>query len=242
MTRGNPTRAVQVRDRLHALIAGRGLRPGDRLPSENELVDLFDVGRTSVREAFKLLEQEGLIQSRHGDGRYLTAQPSLDRPLTRLEGVTDMLASRGLTGENTVLGLAAAEPDRQQRELLRLPAGEAVVRLERLRRHGDDALLYSIDLFPRSLIARPLDEVDWTGSLFALFAEHGHAVAYAVTQVRAVTLGPAQAERVGAAESGGAWLLLTQTHHDSAGRPLLHSHDYHRGDDFSFHLVRRRNG
>jgi GntR family transcriptional regulator len=240
VTRRTPTLAIQVRDRLHALIVEQGLRPGDRLPSESELIALFDVGRTSIREAFKLLEQEGLIQARHGDGRYLTAQPSLDRPLTRLEGVTEMLASRGYPADDTVLDVAVAEPDRHQRELLQLTSGEAVVRLERLRRHRDDALLYSIDLFPRSLIGRPLDEVDWTGSLFQLLTEHGHNIAYAVTQVRAVTLTTAQAERIGTSESGGAWLLLIQTHHDSAGRPLLYSQDYHRGTDFSFHLVRRR--
>ncbi|MEV6157993.1 GntR family transcriptional regulator [Nonomuraea sp. NPDC052129] len=240
MTRRHPTLAIQVRDRLHALIVEQGLRPGDRLPSENELITLFDVGRTSIREAFKLLEQEGLIQSRHGDGRYLTSQPSLDRPLTRLEGVTEMLASRGYTGVNTVLDIAATEPDRNQRELLQLPGSEAIVRLERLRRYQDDALLYSIDLFPRSLIGRPLDEVDWTGSLFQLLTEYGHNIAYAITQVRAVTLSQTQAERIGSLEADGAWLLLIQTHHDSAGRPLLYSQDYHRGTDFSFHLVRHR--
>jgi len=239
MPRRHPTLAVQVRDRLRTLIVEEELRPGDRLPSENELIARFAVGRTSVREALKLLEQEGLIQARHGDGRYLTSQPSLDRPLTRLEGVTEMLASRGYTGDNRVLGIAVLEPDGRQRETLRLAAGQAVVRLERLRRHEDDVLLYSIDLFPRSLIPRPLDEVDWTGSLFELLAEYGHTIAYAVTRVRAVTLTGDQAARVGE-ESGGAWLALLQTHHDSGGRALLSSEDYHRGTDFAFHLVRRR--
>ncbi|MEU3169236.1 GntR family transcriptional regulator [Streptosporangium sp. NPDC006930] len=240
MTPRPHTLAVRIRDRLRLLIVEQGLRPGDKLPSENELMNLFDAGRTSIREAFKLLEQEGVIQARHGDGRYLTAQPSLDRPLTRLEGVTEMLASRGFTADDTVLDVASVEPDRHQREVLRLAPGETIVRLERLRRHRDDALLYSIDLFPRRLVRLPLDEVDWSGSLFQLLTEHGHTIAYAVTQVRAVTLDSAQAERIGGTEAGGAWLLLIQTHHDSAGRPLLFSQDYHRGTDFSFHLVRRR--
>ncbi|WP_344977249.1 GntR family transcriptional regulator [Streptosporangium fragile] len=240
MTRRHRTLAVQVRDRLRTLVVEEGLRPGDKLPSENDLIARFNVGRTSVREALKLLEQEGLIQTRHGDGRYLTSQPSLDRPLTRLEGVTEMLASRGYKGDNTVLGVSVLEPDSRQREILRLSAGQAIVRLERLRRHEHDVLLYSIDFFSRSLIPRPLDEVDWTGSLFQLFTEHGHTIAYAVTHVRAVTLTDEQAARVGREESGGAWLALLQTHHDSGGQPLLYSEDYHRGTDFAFHLVRRR--
>ena len=233
------TLAVQLRDQIRDLVVAEGLNPGDKLPSENDLIARFGVGRTTVREALKLLEQDGVVQTRQGDGRYLTAQPGLDRPLTRLEGVTEMLASRDLAVHNTVLDIALIEPDEEQRRQLRLAAGEALVRLERRRQHRDDALLYSIDLFPRSLVPQPLSEVDWTGSLFALLSDHGHPVAYALTQVRAVTLDRKLARRLGQPATV-AWLLLAQTHHDSAGRPLLYSEDYHRGTDFSFHLVRRR--
>ncbi|GAA0947850.1 GntR family transcriptional regulator [Nonomuraea longicatena] len=240
MGRQHRTLAVQVRDQLRTMVAQEGLGPGDRLPSENDLIALFGVGRTSIREALKLLEQEGLIQARHGDGRYLTSQPSLERPLTRLAGTTDMLAERGYGASTVVLDLAVKEPTRRQLDLLRLSPGDTVVRLERLRRRDGDVLVHSTDLFPRALIPFPLGEVDWTGSLLEVLAAYDHVVEYAVTQVRAVTLADEQAARLGADAGEGAWLMLTQTHHDSSGRPLLHSVDCHRGSDFAFHLVRRR--
>lgn len=52
-----------VAERLLALISSRHLGPGDPVPSERELVDLYRVGRSSVREALRMLETQGVIRS-----------------------------------------------------------------------------------------------------------------------------------------------------------------------------------
>lgn len=52
-----------VAERLLALISSRRLGPGDAIPSERELVDLYGVGRSSVREALRMLESQGAIQT-----------------------------------------------------------------------------------------------------------------------------------------------------------------------------------
>jgi GntR family transcriptional repressor for pyruvate dehydrogenase complex len=55
---------VQIED---AILDGR-LTPGDRLPSERELADTFDVSRASVREALRVLEMFGVVVARRGSG------------------------------------------------------------------------------------------------------------------------------------------------------------------------------
>lgn len=52
-----------VAERLLALISSRHLGPGDPVPSERELVDLYRVGRSSVREALRMLESQGVIRA-----------------------------------------------------------------------------------------------------------------------------------------------------------------------------------
>lgn len=59
--------ADEVRDRLLALIRGGELRPGDRLPSERDLMERFGVGRPAVREALQSLGSAGLIEINHGE-------------------------------------------------------------------------------------------------------------------------------------------------------------------------------
>ncbi len=48
------------------------LRPGDRLPSERGLIDILDISRPSLREAFRALSMLGVIDTRHGGGAYIT--------------------------------------------------------------------------------------------------------------------------------------------------------------------------
>jgi GntR family transcriptional regulator, transcriptional repressor for pyruvate dehydrogenase complex len=61
-----------VAERLLALISDRRLKPGDPLPTERELTQRYGVGRSSVREALRMLESKGLIRS-GGSGAFAVA-------------------------------------------------------------------------------------------------------------------------------------------------------------------------
>jgi GntR family transcriptional regulator, transcriptional repressor for pyruvate dehydrogenase complex len=62
-----------VAERLTEQIGARRLRPGDLLPPERELVSSYGVGRSSVREALRMLESRGLIVGR-GNGTFAVAE------------------------------------------------------------------------------------------------------------------------------------------------------------------------
>ncbi|MCK1981749.1 GntR family transcriptional regulator [Peribacillus simplex] len=53
------------------MIEADSLLPGDKIPSERELSDRFNVGRSSVREALRALELLGLIETRRGEGTFI---------------------------------------------------------------------------------------------------------------------------------------------------------------------------
>ncbi len=59
------------------------LKSGDQLPGERELSEVFQVSRSSVREALRTLETQGFLESRQGDGTYIASKPveSLVSPL-----------------------------------------------------------------------------------------------------------------------------------------------------------------
>lgn len=61
-----------VAESLLALISERHLKPGDTLPTERELMQHYGVGRSSVREALRMLESKGLI-SAGGSGAFAVA-------------------------------------------------------------------------------------------------------------------------------------------------------------------------
>lgn len=73
----------QLIARFKQLISEGKLLPGSRLPSERELARRFDVNRTTLRHALKMLEMMGVVSQRVGDGTYLNSGTSilLDEPL-----------------------------------------------------------------------------------------------------------------------------------------------------------------
>ena len=66
----------QVADQLATEIRRGGLAPGDKLPTEAQLVAQFGVSRTVVREAVSRLKSLGLVDSRQGSGVFVQASAS----------------------------------------------------------------------------------------------------------------------------------------------------------------------
>ncbi|MGI8479054.1 MAG: FadR/GntR family transcriptional regulator [Gaiellaceae bacterium] len=71
-----PRLSDQVAEKLLETILERGLKPGDRLPSERELGEQFQVSRTVIREATRALVAKGIIDVRSGTGLTVTAVDS----------------------------------------------------------------------------------------------------------------------------------------------------------------------
>ncbi|GJL82684.1 MAG: transcriptional regulator [marine bacterium B5-7] len=90
-----------ISEQLKEFIRDGTLKPGERLPSERELVDQLGVSRPSVREALLKLEAKGLVQTRQGGGTYVSdvLAPSIVNPLADLmkdnpEAISDVLECR----------------------------------------------------------------------------------------------------------------------------------------------------
>jgi GntR family transcriptional repressor for pyruvate dehydrogenase complex len=73
----------KIVDEIKELITQGSLKWGDQLPTERELSETFKVSRTCVREAFRILEFQGFLESRPGNGTYVAnnAIDSLVQPL-----------------------------------------------------------------------------------------------------------------------------------------------------------------
>lgn len=63
-------------NQIRAVIESGDLEPGDRLPTEQDLSQDLDVSRSSIREALRVLEAEGLIEVRRGSGAFVAPRTS----------------------------------------------------------------------------------------------------------------------------------------------------------------------
>lgn len=128
---------VQVAGQLRALILGRQLLPGERLPAEAELSAKFGVSRSTTREALRLLAAEKLIETRRGvtGGTFVTHPDPHDIEIA-LSTAVNMAANVGLLTQDDVFEvwqftqpvaarLAARRRTAEQIEMLRRLAASA---------------------------------------------------------------------------------------------------------------------
>ena len=121
-------------------IASGALSPGDKLPTESQLMVTLDVSRTVIREAISRLQANKVIETRHGIGSFVLDPPrerlGIDMvPATTLHDVLSVLELR-ISLETECAGLAAqrAQPD----DLSHIRA--ALDAIEATRRHGLDSI------------------------------------------------------------------------------------------------------
>ena len=72
----------KLSEELLNYIRSENLKPGDRLPNESILAKKMGVGRSSIREAMKLLASRNIVTIRQGSGTYISQTPGMvDDPL-----------------------------------------------------------------------------------------------------------------------------------------------------------------
>ena len=230
----------QVRDGILELLRKEEYTAGRYIPSEQELADLFEASRATVREALKGLVQAGLLDCRHGKGYFVISREAVfHKPITQLQSVTDMMADMGYTVENRIVSVSEEMPSQQVRRELQLDDIQSILRLERVRCSRNEPLIYSIDFFPRMLIPGSWQELDWSGSLINMFDERCQIqIASSRATIRAKKLSADLCSKIGIAEST-AWLCMEQLNVTKTGKPVLFSQDYHRGENFEFYVTRR---
>src|SRR4051794_35724970 len=77
--------ADQVMRHLRGQIASGKFAVGDRLPSEPQLMKQLGVGRTSIREAVRVLAHQGILEVRQGSGTFVRAASSSGNIVERLQ-------------------------------------------------------------------------------------------------------------------------------------------------------------
>ena len=67
----------QIKQTIKNRIINKVYKPGEKIPSENELADEFRVNRLTVRQAIFQLVQEGFLSTKRGSGTFVTRNEAL---------------------------------------------------------------------------------------------------------------------------------------------------------------------
>ena len=123
---------VKVYSRLKNEI-NKGTYPvGEILPKECELEKIYQVSRTTVRNAVKMLVQEGLVEVRQGSGTRVLNHKAIQN-YNKVTSVTESLMKKGYRVTTSDMMIDIISADKQLADELEIPEGTSVARIQRLQ-------------------------------------------------------------------------------------------------------------
>lgn len=159
-----------VAESLLEKIRGGELKPRQRIPSENELCELYGVGRNTVRHALADLTARGYLRTIQGVGTFVT-EPVVSKTAEYLLGFTQEMQMQGKAVSSRVLEarLISADPFLARR--LGIQLGAEVVYLARLRFMDGEPTAIERAHLPHELCPGILSNDFSKASLYQVLAE-----------------------------------------------------------------------
>lgn len=204
------------------------LYPGDRVPSERELMARFAVSRTTVRQAIEALERDGLVERRHGSGTFVAERRVTSR--LHLASFSEDMARRGLVPTTQLLSAACIGADDDLATALALSPGAPVAHLERLRSADGRAMAYEVGDYPLTRLPGLL-EADLTGSVYDLLRRRYRRPPEGGQQLLWAQSASSALARVLEVEPGAALLVFQRTSL-SRGEPIERTTSWYRADRY----------
>lgn len=230
----------QLQQILHGEIGD--LRPGDRLPGEHELCELFDVSRSVVRQALGELEKEGLVRRRKGHGTFVAPRMAPDFRIQELRGTYEQVVARGGQIHSLVRRLQVEPCPRPIATELAVPEDTAVTLLDRLRYVDGRVWVATTTYIPQKLCPDLVKHDMSDKSLYGLLEnDYGVRIAYGRRWTEASLATPSLGEAL-EIEEGAPVLMISGTSYTADSTPVEHFISYYSGDRLRFEVVLSRSG
>jgi len=223
----------QIYEDLLAMIRQGEFSEGDRFPSDTELVGTFKVSRGTIREAVKLLIQQGFLVREQGKGTFVTYQ-KITQDSDKLVGFTEVMSQHGLKPSARIIEKKIVDPAPYIANIMNLGKSEKVVRVIRVR-YGDKEPLIIERSFFRYNLFRPIIDMDLeTNSIFELLYRHTTTrLGYAMQRIEAIAAGQSEHKLLNV-ELGTPLLLMKRFIQAKDGSYFQYSEDVYRSDRITF--------
>lgn len=234
LDRHNPVPLYQqLCDILVAKIHSGELAPGEQLPSENDLINLYGVSRFVVRQTLTSLVRQGLIFTEQGRGSFV-GSPKIIKPLDILQSYQSGMKKTGIDVDVRVISKTIVPAPQNIAEKLQVKAGEKVLLLERIAYHNDA---------PLNLLTSYLAMGTWGKDKLLLFNggslyEHlnkvcGIQLSRSLSDIEVIFAGESESVKLNVAR-GTVLIQISGVSFESGGLPVEHSRVVYPGSMFGF--------
>jgi len=233
---------IQLAEALEKQILSGEFKAGDKLYSENELCQKFNVSRITVRQSFQILESKGLIYTVHGKGTFVKMQ-TFSQNLPQIVSFREMLSLKKLDGSTQIHSFATGVRNEVAEQHLQASRGTQLYNLNLTAYVQDTPVAFYQSFFQPELgekvhkFANNMIEKDVPFTTYDAYSSLDITLDRVEQTIMAVNADEELAMRLKLPQNT-ALILLESVFFDSADKPVEYKIGHYRSDVYSFHLKR----
>jgi GntR family transcriptional regulator len=232
MTRNIPI-YIQIHDEIKKKIEDGQWKIGERLPSERDLSELFDVSRMTLRQAIQTLSDEGILDKRVGAGTFVASK----RVVEKMSGPTsfsEIMESQGRVPSSKTIAYYVTSPTQSEIQNLKISEGSKVVRMERIRYADNIPICFEVATIPEELVNQ-FSKEDITSKFYQTLEKKGFKLGGSEHTISA-TIANEQISDFLSIKRGSAILRLRQISYFENRLPFEYVRTQYAGSRFEFFM------
>jgi len=231
----------QLENILREKLKSGEYRPGDHFPTEDQLVQSYQVSRITVRQALASLEKDGLINRKRGRGTLVAENHTKLEPM-KLTGTIGDIIAMGIKTKTKIINFGFVHSPKKVAESLKVGEEDQVLRIERIRLIKGLPVSYTISYIPSDL-GKKISIKDLTIQPILNILEKKCKVKIARGfQIIEATLADSRIASFLDVMTGAPLLKMERTVFDINNRPVEYILIFYRSDRYHYtvDLVRKR--
>lgn len=221
-----------------------GLFPrGGKLPSENELSEMLNVSRATVRSALKQLESDGVIFTRRGYGSFVNYGTSVGMRMNiaHARGFFNLIMDSGHVPSIASASVEERVAPKEVARSLLLEENERVLQIRRLFLGDGEPAFYVCEYIPKRYLVKDIDVNQLPESIYGIARSYcKHRIAYSNTIIQVAASTEALADMMHI-KNRPAVLELKEVHFSDGNVPIVYSDVYVNDELIHFQVRRREN-
>jgi len=211
------------------------IKPGNAIPTERELIQIYGISRITVRRAIQELEKRGYVRREQGRGTFV-APPRIQRGVARLTSFSKEITARGMKPASRLLALRQKPATGRVARQLRVEEGRLIWFVERLRLADSEPIALNLSYLRLPAdVALTVSELEEEVSLWKLLEKKGIALAEADKTIEAIAADEWQADLLQVKENAPL-LLVEGIVYSGDGTPIEFSQVIGRADRYKYYL------
>lgn len=229
----------QLEQVIQEMINSNELNEGDKIPTEEELCEIYNISRMTVRHAIAGLVNSGILIKKKAIGTFITSRKHLFQ-LSELHSFTDDMKKRGFNVTNTVLEKKIIKVDENLKNTFNINKISKILKIKRLRKINNEPLAIEISHIPLSIFSGIENEDFSTGSLFNIFEKkYNQRLSHSEQSLEPVIATADECKYLNI-KKASPLLKMTGITYAANNLAIEYVIGYYRGDRYKFKLTLKR--